>query len=170
MEIKNNKIYLKDYLTDFDENDRLDLNRIKQEWSRGSRIMTKILIIWILSTFLAIGILVAFNKINLVAPVSTIAGGIAVFILLIIWVGKRRVRKLALDEKAGVKLKIEGILEKKETATSGGSNNAPQYFLHINGQRFWVDLKSFQEVVEGDNILFEYLLESEIVLRILKQN
>jgi len=154
------------YVIPFDERDREDLRGIRREWSRGTRIMIRVLFAWIGCALAAIGLLFAMGKMDIVGPVGSVAGGICVFILLIIRVANSRVRKLDRDMQAGKKIKIQGIVDKKEARGMGGSVSALQYFLRIQGLEFWVDLKSYEKAEEGESIIFEYLPQSEIVLRI----
>jgi len=158
---------LSDKLVPFEAGDRPDLDVLEDRFSRGSRIMVKALLVWVLFAAAAIGVAAAFTA--FAGEVAAVIGAIFLFMVLIHVVTRRRLGKLRADVRGGQKLCIEGVIARKEVAGQGGTRaSAPQYFLHLEGERFWVDAQTHSAVEEGANVRLEYLPASELVLRIQK--
>ncbi len=160
-------IVMNDRLAPFEEHDHPELEEIEAQHSRGVRIMIQVLIVGVVASALVVGLIGAFS--THIGPAAGISGAILVFLVLIYIVSRRRLGKLKKDLVAGRKLRIAGAIERKEVTGKGGEASALQYFLHLEGMRFWVDAEAFDSVEEGDKVLFEYLPTSELVLRITRQ-
>lgn len=150
----------------FEPGDRPDLDALEASQSRGSRIMIKVLVAWVLISVAVIGVTGAFTA--FAGHAAAMTGAVAFFMVLVQRSTRRRLGKLRADVATGKKLLIEGLIATKEVTGQGGNSSAPQYFLHIEGERFWVDGQSFADVEEGEHVRFEYLPTSELVLRITK--